>query len=385
MDSDAGIKLTSKDKVLLHLRDHWKNRGDREYTQAVTQKGISEMTGLRLSHVPRTLQGLLAEELVNEVKAHVRGEKRRYKVYVLSEKGITEVGRILKDLMEKTVVVDGAEVRVGDVLDRENEAHRFRLLLRLAGEEISSIKRKPVMAGPIPDVSDFVNRKEELAQLEAMLADPVSRVMLVYGSHGYGTSTLAAKFAAAATHQWSVGWLCVEKSMKKMRIAIEQVLRALGLDITTEIISNPKKLAKELDGKNILLVFDGYFEVADETVEYFAGLVAALRETEGFKIVVTGREDTPPYNRFYTIIDIHDGIAGEVHVRGLDVEHCRVLLGEPKIEADALRRLFLFTRGCPTTLKLLARGNEKEMREKSRFSPEEIKLMLWLKGQKKNQ
>jgi hypothetical protein len=49
-----------------------------------------------------------------------------------------------------------------------------------------------------------------------------------------------------------------------------------------------------------------------------------------------------------------------------------------------MKRLFLFTRGCPTDVKLLARGDEKEMREKSRFSPEEIKLMLFLKGQTKN-
>lgn len=384
MNSDTGLKLTSKDKVLLHLKDHWQHRGDGEFPPALTQKGISEMTGLRLSHVPRTLKGLISEELVNEVKEHVRGEKRRYKVYILTGKGVAEAGRIMEDLRSQNVIVDGAEVKVSDVLDREKDAHRFRLLLRLAGEEITSLKRKPVLAGAIPDVSGFVNREEELAQLETMLDDPVSKVMLVYGSQGYGTSALAAKFAEVAAHQWSIGWLKVEKGMKKMKTGIAQVLAELDLEVTAEQLANPKALANALEGTNVILVFDGYFEVTDEVVEYFAGLVAALRETDGFKIVVTGREDTPPYNRFYTILDIHDGVAGEVHIRGLDIEHCKVMLGMPDIEPDAMKRLFLFTRGCPTTVKLLARGNENEMREKSRFSPEEIKLMLWLKGQTKN-
>jgi len=384
MSAEPGLKLTSKDKVLLHLKDYWGHREDREYPAALTQKGISEMTGLRLSHVPRTLQGLVSEEFVDEKKAHVKGEKRRYKVYILTDKGVTETGRIIEDLRGQTVVVNGSYVSVGNVLDKEEATHRFRLLLRLAGEEITSLKRKPVLAGPIPGISDFVDREDELELLEQMLGDPMSKVMLVYGPQGYGTTALAAKFAHVASHQWSIGWLSVEKSLKKLRISIAKTLAALDVQgLTPEHMTDPKKLATALEGSSIVLVIDGYHEVSEEVVEYFTGLVAALRDTAGFKILVTLREDTPPYNRFYSIIDIHDGVAGEVHVRGLDLEHCRQMLGEPNIEPDAMKRLFLFTRGCPTDVKLLARGDENEMRVKSRFSPEEIKLMLFLKGQTK--
>jgi DNA-binding PadR family transcriptional regulator len=384
MTSESGLKLTSKDRVLLHLKDYMQYRGDREYPAALTQKGISEMTGLRLSHVPRTLKGLVSEEFIDESKAHVKGEKRRYKVYMLTGKGVTEAGRIIRDLRSQTVLVDGEEVSVANVLDRENEAYRFRLLLRLAGEEISSIKRKATLVGPMPDVSDFVDRMEELAHLKEMLEARASKVMLIYGSQGYGSSALASKFVRTASDQWSVGWIGVERTLKKLKGSLAQVLASLGLEsISSEQMARPKKLAAALSGKKVMLVFDGYFDVADDVVEFFGGLVSAIRDTEDFKILVTVREDTPPYNRFYTILDIHDGVAGEVHIRGLDLEHCRIMLGMPNIEPDAMKRLFLFTRGCPTTLKLLARGDENEMREKSRFSPDEIKLMLWLKGQTK--
>jgi hypothetical protein len=82
-------------------------------------------------------------------------------------------------------------------------------------------------------------------------------------------------------------------------------------------------------------------------------------------------------------MDLHDGTVGEVHIRGLDMEHCQMLLETPEIDPDSLRRLFLFTRGKPPTLILLAKGNEKELREHTSFSPEEINLMLFLKKQKK--
>ena len=58
MNSKTGLDLTATDRVLIHLRDYMHHADDKEYPQAMTQKGISEATGLRLTHVPRTLKGL---------------------------------------------------------------------------------------------------------------------------------------------------------------------------------------------------------------------------------------------------------------------------------------------------------------------------------------
>ena len=87
MEPATGLSLT---KVLLHLKDHWHSRSDKEFPPAVTQKGISEAAGIRLTHVPRTMKSLAERELVGEKKGHVRGEKRRYKVYFLTDKGLAE-------------------------------------------------------------------------------------------------------------------------------------------------------------------------------------------------------------------------------------------------------------------------------------------------------
>jgi DNA-binding MarR family transcriptional regulator len=381
----TGLKFTSRDKVLLHLRGYWRHREDREYPIALTQKGISEMTGVRLSHVPRTLKGMVTKELVNEVKAHVQGESRRYKVYLLTEKGIMEADRLLLRVEDHKVVVDGAEGRVGDLLNAEKDIYKLRLLMRLAGEDISSLKRKPIVVGPLPKISGFVNRKVELDQLNEMLSVPKSKVMVIYGSLGYGSSALAAKFTEEASSKWSICWVEVKKSLTEMSSTLSEILTELDQAIKSDQIDfkKPEGLVTAFNGKKVILVADGYFDVSDEVVEFFNGLVSNLRDTEDFKLLVTAREDTPSYNRFYTILDIHDGVVGEVHLRGLDKEHCRLVLDTPDIEPDALQRLFLFTRGCPKTLKLLASENERDLREKTKFSPEEINLMMFLKSQTK--
>jgi len=65
MSPKTGLNLTALDRVLLHLKDNWHHRHDREFPVSVTQKGISGATGLRLSHVPRTLKVLARRELVH--------------------------------------------------------------------------------------------------------------------------------------------------------------------------------------------------------------------------------------------------------------------------------------------------------------------------------
>ena len=195
MSTKSGLKLTSKEKVLLHLKDYWQHRESKEFPLALTQKGISEMTGLRLTHVPRTLKRMLSDDLVSEVKGHVQGESRRYKVYFLTEKGVLEASHILEHLKNQTVVVGGTEKTVGEILEAETGVHKFHTLLRITDEDISSIKRQPSITGPIPDTTGFVNREEELAQLSEMLENPDTKVMVIYGSQGYGRepSALSAR------------------------------------------------------------------------------------------------------------------------------------------------------------------------------------------------
>lgn len=381
MNSTTELNLTATDRVLIHLKDYMHHADDREYPLAMTQRGISEIAGLRLTHVPRTLKGLEERGLVSSAKDHVVGEKRRYKVYFLTETGLNETNTVLKHFRDMIVCTPKGDAKIGDIL----EAARgpiLPVLRELAGEAVAPVPKECVMAGPIPDTEAFVNRELELGELEQMLDSAEVRVMVIYGSQGYGASTLASKFVQQSSRHWSTVWIEACKDLPGLLINILKTSREVVKDLDSSVRTG-KKLAEQFNGSKIILVLDGYFDATDEVVEFLTGFVAAIKGISDFKLLVTAREDTPSYNRFYTIIDQHDGTVSEVHIRGLDIEHCQVLLDTPDIDPEAMKRLYMFTRGKPPTIRLLAKGNEKELRQHTSFSPEEIKLMLFLKGQKK--
>ncbi|HEX9341496.1 MAG TPA: hypothetical protein VF992_10090 [Thermoplasmata archaeon] len=70
----------------------------------------------------------------------------------------------------------------------------------------------------------------------------------------------------------------------------------------------------------------------------------------------------------------------ERHLRGLGVDDCRAMLGNPAIDEEALRRVFLLTRGCPLFLRAVREGDEATLRTNSRFTKAEIGLLLYSGG-----
>jgi len=380
MSSDSNLDLTTLDKVLLHLKDNWHHRNDKEIPIAVTQKGISEATGLRLTHVPRTLKRLAERELVHNIKGHIAGEKRRYKSYFLTDKGLEEANTLVKHLKSQMAIYQGKEILVSEIISQNKSNALLPIMRELAGEGNVPEPNKCTMVGHIPAIEGFVNRQDELENLSEMLEDPQSKVMVIYGSQGYGTSTLAAKFLDMNCQKWSAAWIPMQKSFPEFKKEVENNLGQLIPNIIVSV-EKPGRLAQQLNNKKIILVLDNYYEATDDLVDYLASFVGAIKNIDNFNLLVTASESTPSYERFYTIMDIHDGTIGEVHIRGLDIEHCQEILNVPDIDPEAMKRLFMFTMGKPTTLKLLAQEDAEAMKSQTRFSPEEIKLMLYLKSQ----
>ena len=381
MSEETGLELNALDKVLLHLKDNWHHRNDKVFPVSITQKGISEATGLRLSHVPRTLKKLSQRELVEDQKAHVKGEKRRYKSYFLTRKGLEEANALVEHLKSQAISHEGKECLVGDVLEQCGSKELLPTMLTLAGEKEQAVKSNCKLVGEIPSTQGFVNRETELEKLGEMLDSEETKVMVIYGSKGYGNSTLAARFLEKNSQKWSSAWVPMHKSFTKFKKALEGTVGELLPDFRVEMES-PEDAVKQLDGSKTILALDHYFEATDELVEFMSGVVSAIKDSKDFKLLITARENTPSYNRFYTVMDLHDNTVGEVHIRGLDIQHCQEILNVPDIDPDAMKRLYMFTLGKPVDIRLLAAEDVEGMKAHTRFSPEEIKLMLYLKSQR---
>src|SRR2546425_992619 len=92
------------------------------------------------------------------------------------------------------------------------------------------------------------------------------------------------------------------------------------------------------------------------------------------------KESTRDYCRFYSKAEIDAGRVAERHVRGLDLEGCRAMLGRPTIDPDGLRRVYLLTKGCPLYLRAIREGDEEALRAHSRFTKAEIRLLIYSGG-----
>jgi len=96
-------------------------------------------------------------------------------------------------------------------------------------------------------------------------------------------------------------------------------------------------------------------------------------------MVITAREETPAYNWFYHREHVDSKVVRELRIRGLDEAPAKRLLGNPNIEADALKRIMMISRGQPLTLKLLGDRDLVGLKASTVFTAEEIRYMLFLR------
>ena len=67
----------------------------------------------------------------------------------------------------------------------------------------------------------------------------------------------------------------------------------------------------------------------------------------------------------------------ELRLRGLSVEATRRLLGNPSISEESLKQVYLLTKGCPLYLTLIRDGDSARLREVSRFTVAEVRLLMF--------
>ncbi|MFF7298998.1 AAA family ATPase [Streptomyces sp. NPDC008265] len=150
--------------------------------------------------------------------------------------------------------------------------------------------------GNLPsDLSGFVGRGAELAELERLLA--CSRLVTVTGVGGVGKSRLVLAAARAAAGPGTAGpgappglphdgvRLAELDSVRDPALLEVTVAEALGL---TDHTTRPPRtvLAEHLAGRTLLLVLDGFEQLVEETAELVRDL---LRHSPGLRVLAAGR------------------------------------------------------------------------------------------------
>ena len=359
------MDLTAAERVLLHLHGFW-NVPDpgRESTQA----GISAGARLLRSHVPRALRSLKVEGLIDSRETRMRGHTRKITVYALTEAGVRRARQILSEVDRTAVDVDGRATNIGEA----RKALGMTALAALAAIDAQGHLQPTVAALDRPSLFD---REEDLAFLRRWFLG-AAPVAVVYGARGMGKTALGWAFAEGVPR--SV-WVEIAHGSDLEGFA-HSVASATG--VRAEAPDDPESvgesLARVFTPGPKLMVLDGYGDVPESIVDALASFLRNARR--GGKVLVLAQESTPAYCRFYGKKDVDAGAVTERHLRGLGLEGCRAMLGNATIDDDALRRIYLLTKGCPLYLRAIREEDEATLRAQSRFTAAEIRLLLYSGG-----
>lgn len=366
------VTLSLADKVLIYLSRIKVDRGADLVPKDVSQEGIAEGVGISRSHVPRTVKSLIGEGLIEETKRHVRLRDKRVKVYFILPRGIKKAMELEEKAMSRVVTakIQNTMVQGMSLSQLERAFHRRIDILKLSGNE-DFIDLDAILTTGVTDFSDspkvetFLDREDEIELMKTFLKSR-ALVLSIYGAKGIGTSSLTKHFIQMLD-EWNVIWVSLSKykTTREIKERLESFSKLLHSDI--------ERILWTASGSNSLIVFDGYFDVDEQIVEFFNSLV---ERREGAKIIVTCRDSTPSYNRFYRKEHLEAGTVMEITLKGLPEEEARILLGNDDIPDETLRRVFALSRGSPMILTMLREGDIDGLRRNTTFTNEEIRFLL---------
>lgn len=358
--------LTAAERVLVHLQGQWNAK---EPSREMTQAGIADGAHVIRSHVPRTVKVLLEEGLVESRDARLLGHARRTTVYALTPAGLRRAREVLASIEPRPVEVDGRRTTLGEAR---------KALGLTAVEAVVALDDRGRLAGHAPpaEAGELLQRDEDLAFLRRWLAGP-ARAAVVYGSRGMGKTALGRAIARTVSRTVWID-LHAEDTLESFAVSIGE---ALGTEV--EDPRDPSSAAGVLLASfaagTRLIVVDGYGDAAEGIVDVARAFVHGPAEGTP-KLLVLAQETTPAYCRFYGESERRGGAVAERHLRGLDLDGCRTMLGNPAIRDEDLRRIYLLTKGCPLYLQYIREGDEYGLRENSRFTKAEIRLLIYSRG-----
>ena len=135
------------------------------------------------------------------------------------------------------------------------------------------------------DVSGFVGRRRELAQLAGLLGS--TRLVTVAGPGGVGKTRLALRAAAATDGGRRDGTVLVELSgLTEPELLGDTVAQQLGL-YRTDALAPLDAVLSELRGRELLLVLDTCEHLTAACARF---VTAVLRETSGVTVLATSRQ-----------------------------------------------------------------------------------------------
>src|SRR3989454_71605 len=387
------LRLTVKERILLHLFDFTKFAESIDVTEAITQTGIATATRIEVQHVMQYTRPLLKEGLVRERLAHIKGSSRRRKVYDLTDAGKMAAVRLREAVTPELVRVHDPPgpggARIAEALKQAGPGRSLvEIAERARAGGVVDLPPVPAAAGegaPLvarladaPRISRFVGRHDELERLTA--AGVETRVFVIRGVAGIGKSYLAAKACDDLRGTRSLFWHRVRSwdTRQSILAALAEFLAAAGRPGLRSVLCGGETgriddvLRRELPGSRGFIVFDDAHEASSEVLALFAFLREILAEAPDLRMLVLTRRKLPFYDRRDVLIG---GVVDEIDLGGLDANDIVAFMG-PSAEAPSLLKVGRRLGGHPLSLELIrstgSSALDRGISDVHRFIEEEI-------------
>lgn len=299
---------------------------------------------------------------MEKTEGRISGRGRKVNVYYPTMEGVRRAKEILRGLEGEEVTYEGRRVFFADLCNIL-QASPTKILLSLARGDVELLRAGASGEG-------FLDRERELSELLEWWRS-VSPMLVLYGSKGVGKTTLVKRFLE------KVGIEAYWIDVKPDATASDLIHETLGVREFSRSMEEHVQPFLNVVAETGLLVLDGYGEVSLDLADFVSLVLREVARRQSVKLLVIAHESTPAYCRFYALDDVRKGLVRELHLRGLDMEASRSLLGNDDINEEAMRRIYLLTRGCPLYLTLIREGSADELAKVSRFTKPEIRLLLF--------
>ncbi len=373
--------LTVDEKISLVLIHHMRFLEEFEVPPALTQKGLASLTGTARPNIARTLKRMGRKGLTTQRLAHIRGHRRRKKVYFLSNRGFEAAQKLSRGVGSLKISTEEGKEELGDLAERL-EIPLIEAYLSLGNDLF--LERTPSRmdppAGP-PEYrfsppehaqlpysapKEFLGRNLELKRLKEWLAQGRSSVMVIHGMAGIGKTTLIGHFCASLKGRkviWHRSYPGSSRSGEIHNIQISMKRAGMScpsLDEVTTVadlnIIDPfdiaASLVADLDScERHLLVLDDLHRTSEGFQDVMRSLVDIAPPTT--RIVVTTRRRGGFYSR--RDVMVMDRVV-ELQLTGIDRDHSLSMLGSRGFSNEEASAIWARSDGHPIALELASLG-----------------------------
>jgi len=287
-DEDGGKapELTVQERALLHMYRFRLFSDAFEVPAALCQPGIAKGVGVRRSHISIALKGLRQKGLAEERMAHIRGGKRKQKVYQVTAKGQEEARHLMEGLEKKGITLD-------------------KVLAPTAGAGDGKAQ-----AWTVPEIKYFFGREGELAQFRGFIGSLTARVFAIQGLPGIGKTTFLSRAVQEVREggERSVFWFGFKEwsGLQGLLATLSSFLSEMGIGSLSKVLvrygSGPVDLdaaaGAVLEAGTLLMVIDDVHLLDEKTVQFLKALVQADARS-GLKVALAGRS----LPRFFSVKD----------------------------------------------------------------------------------